>query len=580
MRLLIPLLILIALLVASFWLDQPPPPAELTVHNPVAIRTLDPQRMSWNHDIRLGYALFEGLLSYEAQSFELRPGVAERWSFSDGYRRCVFHLRRDAKWSDGSPVTAEDFVYAWRMGLMPENAADYTDWLLHLKGGAAFFEWATQSLDKIGEALQQDRRTGLAMAEQRREQVAAQFRRLVSVRTPGPWTIEVELEQPLPYFLHLVAFPTWFPLPRDVIEPNSRIDQRTGVIQRDAQWTKPPEIVSNGPYELVEWRFKQYVTLRRNPYYWDADNVAIGSIRAVDIEDYNTTFIAYESGALDLVLGASPMPFAPDLLDAAAAGRRNDVHASDWFGTYFFYFNCDPHLPDGRVNPLADYRVRQALAMSVDKRAIVEQVTRLRQTVAGSLIPPGSLGEYQPPTGLGYDPQEARRLLAKAGYPQGRGLPELEVLYNSGGGHEKTAQAIARMWETELGLRIDPLGQELKVFHDRIRRRDYTIARGSWIGDYADPTTFLDLFISGHSNNRSGFTDQVFDSLMKKAAETIDIGARRELLEQAEARLMTRQPILPVYHYRIVYLFDPQKIRGVSFHPRGQQFFGQMEVTD
>lgn len=570
MRIVLPLLLLIALSAAAFFWRAPDRPAELTTVNSVSVRTLDPQRMSWSHDIRLGYALFEGLLTYDAPTMRLLPGVAESFDLSDDHLTYTFHLRRDARWSNGDPVTADDFRFAWRVGLMPENAADYTDFFMHLRGASAFAQWATDSLKSLaGEPVSQR----LSGARQRLADSVTRFDKLVAVAAPDPYTLVVTLDHPVAYFEHLVAFPTLFPLHQGTINQNTHIDPDIGAANRSPQWTKAGHWVGNGPFTLQQWRFKQDLYLVRNENYWNAAAVKLRTLRIVNIENHNTAFLAYQTGAVNLLLDASPLNVAPELLDQAAAGERRDVHSSDWFGTYYYIFNCRPTLADGSPNPFADPRVRRALALCIDKQALVTHVTRLRQTVAHSLIPPGTLAGYTSPEGLGYDPAKARELLADTK------LPEIELLYNTGGGHENIAQAVAQMWSRDLGLHVAAKGLEIKVFADRVRNGDFMIARKSWIGDYPDPTTFLDLFTTGGSNNDPHFSDTQYDSFLQQAAVTLDPAARLTLLRSAEQRLLDLQPLIPIYHYKIIYLYDSAKIRGVSLHPRGLQMFSQLSLT-
>ncbi|MHB1158061.1 MAG: peptide ABC transporter substrate-binding protein [Phycisphaerales bacterium] len=580
MRIVLPLLLLIALLVAAFFWRAPDRPADLTTVNPTAVHSLDPQRMSWNHDIRAAYALFEGLLTYDAQTMRLLPGVAESWSVSDDHLTYTFHLRHNARWSNGDPVTAADFRFAWRWGLMPENAAPYTDFFMRFRGSQAFFQWAADSLKNVREALRRNSDDGLAAARQRLDDSGTQFDKLVAVAAPDPYTLVVTLDRPVAYFEHMVAFPPLFPLHQPTLDRFIAISPAGGAAERSPDWTKAGRMIGNGPFRLVQWRFKQDMLLARNENYWNAAAVRLRSLRLVSIDNANTAFLAYETGAVDLLLDATPLAFAPELLEQAAAGRRDDVHVADAFGTYYYQFNCSPTLAGGKPNPFADPRVRLALAMCLDKQAVIDHVTRLHQAVARSLIPSdGAIPGYTPPQGPGYDPDVARHLLAEAGYPAGENFPRIELLFNTGGGHELIAQAVARMWSEQLNLHVALGGVESKVAEERVRNGDYMVVRRSWFGDYPDPTTFLNLFVTGGSDNKAFFSDPQYDAFLKQAADTLDPVARLTLLRSAEQRLLDLQPIIPIYFYKTICIYDPAKIHGVSSHPRNLQMFGQMSVT-
>jgi oligopeptide transport system substrate-binding protein len=403
----------------------------------------------------------------------------------------------------------------------------------------------------------------------------------------------VELERPTAYFLNLAASWPLFPLPAHVVGPASRLHRSSSMLRRDPQWTKSGRLVSNGPYRLAAWRFKGEVLLEANGQWHAAGSVVERSIRFVHFNDELAMFYAYESGALDVQFGATPLAFMPELLKRKAAGRRNDVHELAAFGTYYYAFNCRPKLPDGRTNPFADVRVRRAFAMTIDKRALVEKVTRLNQPVTSVFIPPGSMAGYESPTGLAClsdardDAQRramiarARALLAEAGYPAGSRMGPVTFTYNTGGGHEAVAQAVADMWHRHLGVRVGLDGQEWKVYLDRRHTGDFMIARSGWFGDYGDPTTFLDLFKTGNGNNDMGLSDPKYDAMLEHAADTLDPSRRLDILRRAEAYVMADcVPIIPLYQYKLVHLFDPGQVRGVSMHPRNLQMYHRIEVRE
>lgn len=581
MRLLLPIFILVAALLASLAFERPSPPADLTT-GVISIETIDPQVAQATDDIRLIYAMFEGLTTFDPMTFTVIPGQAARWDVSDDGTVYTFHLRPDLKWSDGTPLTTEDFRYAWRVGMMPDTAPPYAEFLYFIKGGHEFANWALEELKRVQAIADPAERR--AAARQRLADSERKFDEIVGVKVIDRQTIQVTTARPLPYFLEIVACWPLFPLPKHVLEKVSAIDPSTLMLRRDQQWTRPgrePEtMIVNGPYRLVSWRFKRELYFEANEHYSDTANVDARTLRIINYQTTESMFNAYASGTLDIMFGAQALKFCPSLIEAQQRGERDDVFAVDNFGTYYYAFNCRPTLPDGRANPFADPRVRKAFALSADKRALVEQVTRLRQTVADVFIPAGSIAGYDSPGGLGYDPERARQLLAEAGYPEGRGLPTIEISYNTGGGHEDAAQALGRMWARALGVKVSFEAQEWKVFLDRRQRGQFMIARSGWSGDYGDPTTFLDLFRIGNGHNDPGYHNPAYDRLLDEAAATTG-EARMNLLERAEAMVVRQDlPILPLYHYQMINLHDEKKITNVSEHPRQIQMFHRMKMVE
>jgi oligopeptide transport system substrate-binding protein len=387
MRVALLIIVVLLLVVMAAGLERDRDRAGLTAGY-ISIQTLDPQMMQASFDVRLAYALFEGLATYEPRRFSLRPGVARSWTISDDGLIYTFELRPDAKWSDGRAVTTRDFLLAWRQGLMPDTAPPYAEFLTGIRGARAYQQWCIDSLKAVRAIEDEDER--FAQAAHRLAEAERRFERMVGVRAPGERTLVVELERPTAYFLNLAASWPLFPLPAHVVGPASRLHRSSSMLRRDPQWTKSGRLVSNGPYRLAAWRFKGEVLLEANGQWHAAGSVVERSIRFVHFNDELAMFYAYESGALDVQFGATPLAFMPELLKRKAAGRRNDVHELAAFGTYYYAFNCRPKLPDGRTNPFADVRVRRAFAMTIDKRALVEKVTRLNQPVTSVFIPPGS----------------------------------------------------------------------------------------------------------------------------------------------------------------------------------------------
>ncbi|QNN24186.1 peptide ABC transporter substrate-binding protein [Planctomycetales bacterium ZRK34] len=582
MRLLLPVLILVGLMIGSLMLNRPEPRAELTTGY-ISVETLDPQIARASEDIRIAYALFEGLYSFDNE-FNTVPGVASSYDLSDDHRTWTFHLRASARWSDGEPVTASDFTRSWMIGLLPDTSPPYIEFLQYIRGGADFTKWATERLKQVNAIVDLAERR--AAAQQRVDDMPAQFHNIVGVRTPDDHTIVVELERPVPYFLEIAASWPLFPLPMHVIDKLMQVDPGTGMLRRDPQWIKPdndpPTMISNGPFELAAWKFKRAIRMQANPHYWNADAVGPESVELRNYSDMYAMYNAYHSGGIDIALGVTPVPFAPEIVEAQRAGKRDDVHQFNAYGTYYYACNTRPTLSDGRPNPLANVHARRALAMAIDRQLIVDSVTRLHQQATTGFTPTGAIRGYDTPTGLEYNLEAARAEMRAAGYGPGKPFGPLLMIYNTGGGHDLVAQAMARMWEqafAEFGLEPQTEAQEWKVFIKRRSAGNFMVARGGWFGDYTDPTTFLDLFKTGNGNNDSGFSDPKYDAMLAEAAETLDPVQRFDLLEKAEAYIVRdRLPIVPLYYYSIIDLYDAEHVSNVSTHPRNLQMFARMKV--
>jgi len=487
------------------------PPANLIWTAGGEVATLDPTRMTALQDGRVAAALFEGLTVLDAHDLKPRAGVASRWTVSPDGLTYTFDLRPDAKWSDGRPVTAEDFAWTWRRALDPKTAAEYAYMLYPIRGARAYYD-EMQKTSGEGDWTK------------------------VGVRVESPLRLTVELQQPTAYFLDLTAFATYLPVRGDIVE---RYGER---------WTMPPQVITNGAYRLVEWRFRSRMRWERNPHYWNVAAVPLERIELRVFDDLNTALLAYETGAVDMTTVVPGLAIEP-LLEARRLGKRSDVLYATNLGTYFYRFNCTRQ-------PLTDARVRRALAMAIDRKAVIERAARGGQQPYFTLVPPGMPG-YTSPPGLVEDVEAAKRLLAEAGYGSGDGLPELAVLVNKGGDHVPIAQMIQQQWRERLGIRVRIEQVEWKVFLDTIQHLDYQVARGGWYGDYIDPNTFLDMFVTGGGNNQTGWSNAAYDALIARAAKETDAQARMKIFAEAEAILVRETPIFPIYVYTTTMLVRP-----------------------
>jgi len=472
--------------------------------------TLDPALITSQPESRLAYALFEGLTAFDRSGTPV-PGVAENWEISPDGLVYTFHLRRNAKWSNGDPVTTADFIQSWRRALAPETASEYASQLYYLRNGKGYNEGTIKDFGQVG------------------------------VRAIDPYTLEVTLENPTSFFLDLCAFSTLLPVHMPTVE------------KYGDDWTKPGKLVGNGPYVLTEWRINDRIRFTKNPYYWDRDNVAMKTVDALPISRANTSFNFYAAGQSDLIMdkGLVPNQFLDELK------KRPDFHSAPFLGTLFLRFNCTK-------KPFNDARVRKAFSLVIDKSLLVNKITRAGEPVASSLTPPGTAG-YQPPPGLSYNVAKARELLAQAGYPDGRNFPHVSFLYNEGDVNEGLAVEMQAMFRQSLGVSIDLQRQEWKVYLRSLSSLDYDICRSSWVGDYNDPNTFLASFITDDGNNRTGWSNTEFDHLIADAGKEPDREKRFAIFRRVEQILISEEaPICPIYFYVGVEFYDGAKLGGIQ----------------
>jgi oligopeptide transport system substrate-binding protein len=359
----------------------------------------------------------------------------------------------------------------------------------------------------------------------------------------------------------------FFPQHAKSIEPFRQVDPASGRVSYDEKFTRPPYLITNGPYKLTNWQLKVDLRMETNPYYWDREHVRSKSIEMVVAAEPLTALRKYNNGEVDWLTEPNG-DIAASLLDQ----HSPDIHVCPSNGTYFYSFNCQPRLPDGSPNPLADARVRQALTSAIDKKPIVEKITRCGEPVATDYIPPGIFPGYDSPPGLPYDVKAARKLIKAAGYPGGHGFPSITLLYNSEGDHKVIAEYVTKQWKDNLNLDIQMEGVEIAEFRERLHNKKYAIARASWFGDYNDLSTFTDKYLSTSDNNDSGWGDPKYDALCAQAAVEPDPAKRTALLQQAEAILLDAAPILPLYGYTNKYVF-PANVTGLYLNSRNQVLF-------
>lgn len=613
-RLLIPFVVFCAILGAIVLSDRPLPRADLAISNGPDVTTLDLQRMSWMHDLRAARILFEGLVANDVfdPDYKIIPAAAERWEVSPDGLEYRFFLRENARWSNGEPLRASDFIYSWRRCILPDTAADYYAFFEYIDGVPEFFRWRNEALGAFAGST-----AGLSEADRARAAselwalTLQKFDELVAAHAISDREIVVRLKRPIPFFLDLVAFPSYYPVYPPLVSQYDRIDPQTGRVMAEGGWTKPPHMVTNGPYKLTVWRFKRDMRMEINEHYWNRDALNLRSIAIPSIADPSAQVLAYQTHAVDYVADVSA-PYRREMVAQKNAyyrdhwdeyqrllaegfdpyeidrrlphDPRQDVHVVPVFGTYFWNFNCLPTLPDGRSNPLGDRRVRRALAMMIDKRLIADEIRGLGEPVARTLVPPGSIKGYQSPKGLPClsdcaTPAEreamiarARTLLAEAGYATPADLPTIELEFNKDAGHDLVAQAIARNWQETLGVQVRLAQKELSVFRDDVKKHNFLTSRAGWYGDYPDPLTFLEISRTGDGNNDRAFSNPEFDHLLDEAYDERDPARRAAILQEAERMLMEDElPMVPIFRYVNVRLFDATKLSGPNPHPRANE---------
>ncbi len=487
----------------------------MTIINNVEPESLDPAIITGQADSRVVEGLFEGLTRWDPQTAAPIPGLAERWEISPDGKTYTFHLRTNLVWSTGEPIQASDVVYSWIRALDPATASDYAGQLYYVKNGQDFNE------GKIKDSS------------------------LVGVHALDPYTVKVELEHPTAFFLDLCAFQTLYVVPRQTIE------------KYGDRWLMAHPLPSDGPFQLGFWRLNDKIRLVKNPRYWDAAHTQSDIIDLLPVGSANAALNLYEHGQVDIVWDRELIP--SDLTDILL--KRPDFHTFNYLGTYFIRFNVTK-------KPFDDPRVRRALALAIDKERIVKKITRAGEQVAAHLVPDGT-ANYLPAEGLGYDPAEAKKLLAEAGYPDGKGFPPFEYMFNAAAGgaaklHENIAIELQQMWHDNLGIDMVLRQLEWKVYLSAQSHLDYQLSRSSWIGDYNDPQTFLGMFTSTDGNNRTGWKNEQYDALIRAANNEPDLKKRAETFRQAETLLIhDEMPVIPLYFYIGINYFDTNKIQGV-----------------
>ncbi|MGI8603113.1 MAG: peptide ABC transporter substrate-binding protein [Verrucomicrobiales bacterium] len=487
----------------------------LLIGNGTEMQSLDPHTTTGVQEHHVFTSILEGLVDEHPSEETVAPGVAERWESNEGLNVWTFHLRKNAKWSNGDPVTARDFVFAYRRMLIPKLASPYAEMLYLLKGAQELHAGKTSDFSTLG------------------------------ARALDDHTLQLELVGPIAYFPIVLPHYAWFPIHEATILKFGAVDQRA------TRWTRPGNFVGNGAFKLKSWRFKHFLEVERNPHYWDAANVKLNGIRYFPVDNTAAEERMFRDGHLHKT---EILPL--DKIDYWREQRPEFFRADPYLSVYFYRVNTTrPQLKDPRV--------RRALALAVDRESICRNIMRAGQTPCTGMVPP--VAGYVGPNKLRFDPPAARQLLAEAGFPEGRNFPRFDILMNVMEQHKIIAEAIQQMWKKHLNIDVGINAQDWGVYLDSQQRLDYDVCRAGWTADYADPMTFLDLWTAGNGNNETGWSRPEFDALIAQARQTADQKARFDILRRAEEILLDEMPIVPFYVYVLPHLITPMV---TGWHPK------------
>ena len=478
-------------------------------------QSLDPHVMTGVPEVTIARALFEGLVTINPHTLEPEPGVAQSWTLSEDQRLITFQINPDARWSNGDPVTAQDFVWSWQRVLNPKFASLNAETLFPIKNAEAIATGVITDPSVLG------------------------------AKALDALTLEVTLNEPTPYFLTLLGTYTTYPVHRQTIEKfGAASDHYT-------RWTRVENIVSNGAFKLKKWQLNRHIVVEKSELYWDADRVRLNGIVFHPIDNTVTEERMFRAQQLHYT---AEVPL--DKIPLYEAMEPSPLRRAPYLGTYYFQLNTTRE-------PINDIRVRRALAMAIDRQTLVDTVLQNIYLPNYNFTPVGLQG-YQNAKLFEYDPDTARRLMAEAGYADGENWPGLELTYNTSKQHRKIAIAVQQMWKKTLNIDVTLANLEWKVYLDKTQQMDYQMARAAWVGSYLDPGTFLRLFIADGGNNGTGFASAEFDDLVfQQAAKTRTREQRYAVFAKAESLLIEQMPIIPLFSYTSNHLVQPS-VKGLG----------------
>jgi oligopeptide transport system substrate-binding protein len=459
---------------------------------------LDPQVSTVYTDYNILLSLFEGLTVIDEASSQAAPGAAERWDISNEGTVYTFHLRKNGRWSNGDPVTAQDFITAFQRILSPALASEYAYMLYPVKNAEAF------NTGKLADFAQ------------------------VGFRAIDPLTLEITLAHPTPYLLSLIAHQAWFPIHPPTILKFGKLDQR------GTRWTQPGNLVGNGAFVLKEWLPNARIVVVKSETYWDAGHTRLNSVVFYPNDNIATDEKNFRAGQLHVTYN-----LLPEKIPVYRKQSPSPLRIDPFLETYYLHFNTTKP-------PLDNIKVRQALARAINREVICRVLLNGSREPAHFYTPPNT-GGYTATARVPTDFDAARKLLAEAGFPEGKGFPQIELQMFTDAINKKVAEAFQEMWRRELGINVRLIAKDFRVYLDARRTLSYQLSLSRWIGDYNDPTTYLDMFVSGGTNNQTGWGNAEYDRLIAEAGRTLDQNARFALLQKAEAILLDEAPIAPLF---------------------------------
>lgn len=490
------------------------------IGNAVEPTEIDPHVTSGLGEYHLQMAVFEGLVAKHPQTLEAVPGVADRWEISEDKTVYTFHIRENARWSDGEKLTAYDFEYSWKRVLQPEIGCDYTTDFFVIKNAEAYYKGEIKDFADVG------------------------------IKALDASHFQVTLNYPVPYFLlQMDNFPM-YPVQKKTIEKFNAFKER------GTRWTRPENFVGNGPFVIDKWIPTVVFSVKKNPYYWDSANVKLNEIH----------FYPYDNILLEERMFRSGQLHKTEFLPSEKSEKYKnsaEYYQSPFYAIYYYLLN-------NKVKPLDDVRVRKALAYSIDRESLVKNVTKGGQKPSYHYTPDNPFG-FTAKVNFSYDVDLAKRLLSEAGYPEGKGFPKLELTYNTNADHLKNAQAIQQMWKKNLGVEISLRNLEWKVYLDARSTRNFQILRRSNVADILDPATFLLPMMTKDPMNDSEWGSARFDELMERSKLAKTQEERFAYFEQAEKILVDEMPVIPLYEYTTNNLVAPN-VKGyykniLDYHP-------------
>ncbi|MDH2436546.1 ABC transporter substrate-binding protein [Pokkaliibacter sp. MBI-7] len=505
---------------------------EIVFNNGAEPATLDPQKMEGTPESRIARNLFEGLVIQDDKG-NILPGVATSWDVNDNNTVFTFHLRDDAKWSNGDPVTAGDFVFAWQRAVDPKTASPYS-WYIEMTtmANASDIINGKKSPDQLG------------------------------VKALDDHTLQVVLDKPIPYFIRMLGHTTMVPANKKVID------------QWGEKWTSPDHFVGNGAYTLTDWVVNERIVLKRNPNYWDNKDTVVNQITVLPIESENSELSRYKAGEIDITNGSTPI--AIEHFRQLKKDIPDQIHTTGQVGTYYYSFN-------NKKAPFDDARIRKALSFAIDRDVITDKITGQGEIPAYAFVPDITAG-FTPvvPAWAKLTQkervEEAKKLMKEAGYGPDHPL-SFELLYNTSDNHKKIAIAVAAMWKQSLGVNVSLVNQEWKTYLATERAGDFQVARAGWVGDYNEASTMLDLLTTKNGNNYARYSNPEYDMLMADSKSVVDETKRNEMYNKAATLLDRDMPVAPIYQYSTTRLVKPYIGGYPAANPEDIFYFKDMYVA-